>query len=173
MLFEREQIEDALKQVALKLTERGLSGRLNVIGGAALSLHYFDRDVTVDIDSVMQPRGELIEVTDEIALENGWPAEWLNDKAKQFIPQFGADIEWVPVRRFGVLDVYVAPADLLLAMKVRASRQKDIEDISWLIKELGLHDVDAVDAIIEKYWPGEHLDPRALKIVQAVLAQAD
>lgn len=169
MLFTRETIASALQQLNVKLADNDVDARLNLLGGAALALHYFDRDVTADIDSVITPKDAVGLISHQIALENGWPTDWLNDRASQFLPTYGAPIEWVLVRQYSNLMVYVAPAEVLLTMKVRASRMKDVEDIAWLIRQLKLKSLDDIEDIIDTYSPGDGLNPKATRIVQAVL----
>lgn len=170
MLFDRDSIDSALAQINEALKELSLRGRMNIIGGAAIALHDSRRDVTADIDSVLHPREDLVEVGKALALRNGWPTRWLNDSAAQYLPGYGAEIQWLLVRQFSHLDAYVAPLDVLLTMKLRASRQKDVEDIAWLTRQLNISSLEEAEDLVDHYSPGDGLNPKAVIILEAVFA---
>lgn len=55
MALEREDLIDGLQEVVAELRARGEHAGIRIVGGAALSLHYFDRASTVDIDAAIHP----------------------------------------------------------------------------------------------------------------------
>jgi Nucleotidyltransferase of unknown function (DUF6036) len=53
--FTRQKIITALQALGDELTRRGVSGRVFIVGGAAMALAYSSRRVTKDIDAVFEP----------------------------------------------------------------------------------------------------------------------
>ncbi|MGR0319649.1 DUF6036 family nucleotidyltransferase [Agromyces sp. ZXT2-3] len=88
--FERDDLVAGLRLLVSTLNERGERSGIGIVGGAALALRYFDRESTVDIDARLIGDHELLlEASRAIAEANGWPDDWLNDKAAGFVPNYG------------------------------------------------------------------------------------
>ncbi|QAY72035.1 hypothetical protein ET445_00515 [Agromyces protaetiae] len=123
-LFDRDRLIEALRLLIAELRESGERGGIRIIGGAALSLRYFDRGVTVDIDAHFIGTHETIErASARVADAQQWTPDWLNNAAVGFIPEYGATrIAWQTIFNDGDIIIEVAPADALLAMKLRANR---------------------------------------------------
>ncbi len=107
------------------------------------------RRTTADIDASYAPKSEVDRVAAKMAEDMSLPHEWLNDNAKAFIPD-GA--RWVEVELGEGLDASIASDVTLLAMKVAAERDRDIPDIGYLAKKLGLDQPeDVVDVAFAQY----------------------
>ncbi|WP_309616043.1 hypothetical protein [Salinibacterium sp.] len=119
MSLDRADLIRGLKAVVTLLRERGEPAGIRIIGGAALSLRYFERRTTEDVDAKVHPPESTLEVTAEIATANGWPSDWLNTKADHFIPT-SKDVGWESLYVDGAVSIWVASAPALLAMKLRA-----------------------------------------------------
>ena len=63
---------------------------LLAIGGAVMAVHFRAREATADVDAVFEPARETREWAEQVAEENGWPADWLNDGAKGYVNQKSA-----------------------------------------------------------------------------------
>ena len=48
----RADLVEALQELVRELRAHNVRGEIRIVGGAALSLSYFDRDVTQDIDVI-------------------------------------------------------------------------------------------------------------------------
>ena len=120
-LVERDEIEAALRDVSDELERRGVNARIDVVGGAAMSLAFDARLSTADVDAAIYPTTDVLDVAHEVALQRGLPENWLNDSAKQFIPAF-KEPDWRPVFRVGTVEIATADERAMLAMKMRASR---------------------------------------------------
>lgn len=67
-----QQIRTALERVAAILSERGVTARIDVFGGASLALvHAPTRTATADVDGSYVPVGEIELAADEVANELG------------------------------------------------------------------------------------------------------
>lgn len=92
--------------------------------------------MTVDIDAVKVSLGgeAAVGAADErVADRRGRQLDWLNFKASQLAPCWGREIRWEPIHHDDLVTIEVAPADALLAMKLKASRPgRDTDDILQL-----------------------------------------
>ncbi len=171
MALDRDDLIRGLRQLVVALRASGEPAGIRIIGGAALSLRYFDRLTTDDIDAKLHPAGPALSAAAEIARANGWPDDWLNTKASHFIP-VARDVGWEPLYDDEQIGIWVASAPTLLVMKLRASRPgRDDDDIANLLVICGVGDVDAASELYEEYYPGEVLPDRALLMLGAILAQ--
>lgn len=161
--FDRQQLLDAMAELARRLRTADIEARICVIGGAALSMAYYDRPyATEDVDATIQPAAEVIAVAEQMAEERVWPSDWLNEKAaRQFLPM-GGPRNWQPLIDDGDVHILVAPADMLLALKLNAGRPgKDFGDIDYLIAECNVASYEEAEQIFEDFYPGEIMKPRA------------
>jgi hypothetical protein len=170
MALDREDLIGGPRQMVRLLRERDEPGGIRVAGGAALSLRYFDRGTTDDVDAKVHPPEAALQAAAEIATINGWPDDWFNTKAAMFIP-FGT-AEWEPLYDDGDVGIWVASAGTLLAMKLRASRPaRDDDDIASLLAICGIdNEQDAADHY-ERYYPGEILEPKAERMLRTIFAR--
>lgn len=147
--------------------------RISIVGGAALALSHVDRRRTVDVDARLDPHDALIPIAERIAIERDWPTDWLNASASQFFPDWGKSVNWRPLYdRDGIL-VEVAPADALLAMKLRAAMSRpgrDTADIVSLVAELDIESADEAESIFSSYYPGDALNDRVYALVERAVA---
>lgn len=160
-----------LRELVVRARESGLTGiRVLIVGGAALQLGHFGRQLTFDIDAQLEPAGELLALAHEIATERGWATDWLNDSAAQFIPAYGRTVDWIPILRTNDVEVVIAPHDALLAMKLRAARPgRDAEDIAQLMRLNHIESVEAAGELFGEFYPGDDLSDRALAQVRKII----
>jgi hypothetical protein len=141
-----------------------------VIGGAAMALAYDSRRSTRDIDAVFQPHGIVLEEARAVAGELGLPPWWLNEQASVYVAP-GDDAGAPHVFDHPGLRVLAASPEHLLAMKVLAARRRDAEDISYLVKHLGLSDTAEVLAICTAVFPDEPVPDRARMILEDLFGE--
>jgi predicted nucleotidyltransferase len=145
-LLDRGAIQEAFRRLGERLARRGVVADIYVIGGAAMALAYDSRRSTRDIDAVFQPHGVVLEEARAVAVELGLPPWWLNEQASVYVAP-GGDASAPHVFDHPGLRVSVASPEHLLAMKVLAARRRDAEDISHLVKHLGLSSTAEVLAV--------------------------
>lgn len=164
-MFNREQALQAFEELASILASRGITGRVFVVGGAAMALAFNARRMTRDIDAVFEPKAEVYRAAREVASRLELPDDWLNDAVKGFIP--GTDPDAVPVFERPGLAVSAASAPFLLAMKLRAARvEQDTDDIRFLAALLGLNTPAAVLAVATQRYPKDSLPPKTRFLVE-------
>lgn len=126
---------------------------LLVVGGAALALRWESR-LSDDVDVVALPIPvEVQAAAATLAEERGLSPGWLNAGAAAFAPNMQADA--IVVYRGERLVVRVAGAEYLLAMKLRACRDRDLDDAVVLARETGRTTRESLyELIAEGYWRG-------------------
>jgi hypothetical protein len=102
-----------------------------------------------------------------IADREGLPSDWLNDGAKGFLYSRPPVTLW---RDYPGLEVYLPSLDYLLAMKIAAGRDRDIEDVRALVQNLGLSEPKDVIDILRKYLPAPYLTVRIQYTVEDLFA---
>jgi hypothetical protein len=169
--FGREQIEELLEELGRRLHDRDITGSIYIAGGAAVALEFPQRRVTRDIDALFDPARAVREEADAMAAERGLPPTWLSDRVRAFMPvgeDAGARVFSVPG-----LNVAVASARYLLAMKMVAGRPQDLHDLILIFRELGITEAEeAADMAEQVHGPESVLLPardELLLYAQAVL----
>jgi len=166
--MDRKEIIDALTALATELQQRGISGEMYIVGGAAIALAYDERRATRDIDAVFEPKTAVYEAAESVAERHGLPGGWLNDAVKGFLEE--DDPSAAPVLDLPGLRCLAASPRTLLALKVLAHRVgEDEDDLRLLARELGLERPDQVLAIAEETF-GDRLDPAARFFVEQVFS---
>jgi hypothetical protein len=168
--LDREALISGLAEVLQRARLAGIVGvTIRIVGGAALRLSYFDRAMTADIDARIEPLDPLLPLVREIAAERGWPDDWLNDRASQFIPHLGRAVEWKSLHYDKSVSISVAPIDALLAMKLAAARPgRDTDDITKLLRLNDIADIDAAEELLEAFYPGDALPDRTLRLLARI-----
>ena len=169
------ELEEALAILGERMGQRQLEATFYLVGGAAMSIGYLpDRRLTDDIDAKVQGFERIQPLVQEMAAEFGYRPDWLNTAAAKLISQMNAESDWILWKRIGGATFYIASAELLLAMKIMASRAyRDVDDIAALMTHLDLNSFDAVSYVFEHYFPGELPPAKARNLVQAILGVRD
>ena len=170
LLFSPETVRQTLRDLAEELQEAGVPTKIEVVGGAAVALQVGRDALTRDIDALFVPSEALTEVTSRMARERGWPEDWLNDAAKQFVSHYDEPSDWDVYLDEGGVTILVARSPLLLAMKLHAARgQRDLPDIRRLIESCELPTSEQAEAIFDRYYPQESLSTRARAMLNQTL----
>ena len=114
--FAAGQIEELLIDLATRAALDGRTGAIRVVGGSAIALMNTDRRATHDIDAVLAPADQLLDIAHDMARLRGLRPDWLNDEVKGFVPPVGAE-DWVEIHRVGDVSVSIGSPEMLLAMK--------------------------------------------------------
>ncbi len=166
-LLDRSAILDLFAELDRRLVRRRVRGRVYVVGGAAIALAYDTSRATRDIDALVDAgHGPLMEEVRAVARERRLPGTWLNEQASAYIA--GGDTDAVPAYEGRGLSVAVGSARHLLAMKARAARARDVDDIRLLADQLGIGDAAGVVAVAEDVF-GEPLSGDRRLVVEDAL----
>ena len=136
-----------------------------------MSLTHRRSQATFDVDAlIVNETGSLIEVAREIADESGLPRDWLNDNVRQLsIVPPEPDVCARTVFDSPHLVVTGASARHLLAMKVHAARERDLEDIATLVRELGIATMPQIREVHKAVFPHADLPERSAHRVSELL----
>ena len=154
-----QQIRTALERVAEILSERGVTARIDVFGGASLALvHAPTRTATADVDGSYVPVQEIELAADDVASELGLLPGWLNNRMKLALPPTEIETEAL-IERPGV-SIRVGSARTILAMKLRASRPgRDLEDIAVLLRVCNITSLREATTVLDEFYLGEEEIP--------------
>ena len=173
--LDRNAILDALEALSERMRKKRLRAHIYIVGGAAMSLTHRRSRVTFDVDAlIVDETGSVVEAAREIAVERGLPRDWLNDNISQLsVMPPGPDHQARTIFDSPHLVVTGASARHLLAMKVHAARNKDIEDIKTLVRELGVTTMAQVREIHKAVFPHADLPKRSAQSVSELLEKLE
>jgi hypothetical protein len=133
----KQDILNALQELATELQREGLQARVHILGGAAMVLLFNARQSTRDIDVVIpdeEQRRVVWIAGNKIAGRLNLPIDWINDAAKGYLNGLS---EGQPVFESKGLKVIALGHDQLLAMKLSAWRDDiDIADARLLLRQM-------------------------------------
>ena len=161
-----ERVRELLAELATRIavsSERGTV--IRVVGGAAISLMDPARRATSDIDAVVSGPVDVDDVVAAMAAEHGLPADWFNSAVAMWIPFVGPD-DWTEVLRNENVSVHIGSTSMLLAMKLRAARARDNDDIGFLLTACGIRTIEQAQDIYERYHHQEVLSAVAAARVE-------
>lgn len=167
-LLDRDTIEVLLRELAQRLEERGVQGRMFVVGGAAMALAYGRGRATQDIDAVFEPKEVVYEVARAVAAERGLRPDWLNDAVKGFL--IGADPDASTYLDEPGLRVEVASPRHLFVLKALAARvDRDAGDLVTLYRLCGFRDVEDALHHVQRHAPAALLLPKTEFVLRELL----
>jgi len=134
--FDKEAIIRLLQDLERRLAAEGVELLIQVLGGAALLMHGLLDRSTEDIDALYESAEAVERVAREMARDYNLPENWLNARAKMFLPD---EIGWIALEG-GSSAIRLADLPSLAAMKLAAERQKDIEDLARISAAQGIKD---------------------------------
>jgi len=162
MLLDPQEIIAALNELADALDADEVHARINVVGGMAIAITRTDRGLTHDVDASLYPAPEILEHARRIAERRGWPDTWLNNDVRMHCSDYDHLAVWTTIIERETVVVQVAPADLLLAMKLKAGRgSRDAGDIDWLLDQCEITSASAAATVFDTYYPQDEISPRA------------
>ena len=171
-----DQVRALLAETGQILAHQGLLASIYVVGGAAIALTIDTRRVTKDIDAAIRDHPEEFRAAAaEVARCHGLNLAWINSDVIGFLSNHPLGIE--PEIDLPGLQVVSASPEHLLALKIRAARDRDFDDIVLLARHLGLTSPEQVADIVNNqfdendlFWYGPD---EALYVARAAFAYAE
>ncbi|MBI3885279.1 MAG: hypothetical protein HY302_06065 [Opitutae bacterium] len=157
----RARLTKALRRLSELATAEGLVLELALYGGAVFTLVYGSRETTKDVDAILKPAETGERLVKVVATEQNLPNDWLNGEVRQFLSPHDQRRPF-PRKEFEPgLAITIPTANYLLALKLKAARPPlpgypgDEPDIRFLLQRIRPADLEAVDEIFERFFPGE------------------
>ena len=138
--FTKENLDTYLKEVAKEYRKqigKNMPAEMILIGGASILVNYGFRDMTTDIDAVIQSASVMKDVIDRVGDRYDLPNGWLNQdfvRTESYSPNLSRYSEYFRTYS-NVLTVRTIAAEYLIAMKLRSGRlyKNDISDIVGIL----------------------------------------
>ena len=138
----KEKLNDYLKELAKEYRRRSgksMPAEIILIGGAAVMANYGFRNMTYDVDAVIQASSAMKEavnyVGDHLGLQNGWlNMDFKRTKSYSHkLPQFSVYYKTYS----NILTIRTVAAEHLIAMKLMSGREYkfDLSDIAGILFE--------------------------------------
>jgi len=165
----RQAILRGLRRLDERARAAGQVIDVSIYGGAALCLAFDARTSTRDVDAVFRNATRFVRAAAaEIAREEGWPEDWLNDGVKGFV---SASEDMRLMREFSApggmgLRIFTPAPEYFFAMKCMSMRAEgldgshDISDIELLADIAGIKDADTALGIVEQFYPAARIPPK-------------
>ena len=166
----RKELLSVLSELSDELTSRSIETNIYIVGGAAMVMAFDSRNSTRDIDCRYSPKAIIDQIAVMVGERHDLPAEWLNSHAAMFISPVVDDPFPIPIMAKGTVRITAASAEIMLAMKIRASRPRlDEEDIAFLCSKLGITKEEEAITIFENYYPEDPLPKYAKPLLRKAL----
>jgi hypothetical protein len=168
--LKKKQIEKLLRALNDELGSEGIKGELYLVGGAVMCLAFAARPSTNDLDAAFVPATEVRRAAKRVAVKLNVKEDWLNDGVKGFFSQQG---EFYPYLELSHLQVFVAKAEYLLAMKCLALRIgeefRDIDDVRYLLRHLGIENYKSAIEVIGRFYPQDKFPAKTCYVLKELL----
>lgn len=135
-----------------ELASVGVHGELYLVGGAVMCLAFGARESTRDVDAIFKPTAAVRRAAARVAARAGVPDAWLNDAVKAWL---GGRSDFDRYIELSNLNVYVARAEYLLALKCAAMRLgeefRDLDDVRYLLRYLNITSSREALEVVARY----------------------
>ncbi len=142
LVFTKENLDMYLSRLAKefrKLNGTKIPAEIILVGGASVLANYGFRDMTYDIDAIIQASSSMKEAINIVGDELGLPNGWLNSDFTKTRSYSSNLLQYSRFyKRFGyILEVRTVASEYLIAMKLMSGRKykNDISDIVGILKE--------------------------------------
>lgn len=141
-VFKKENLDQCLKELAKeykRLVGKQMPAEIILVGGAAILENYGFRDMTTDVDAVIEAASAMKDAIRTVGDRLGLPYGWLNadfqntgsysPRLRQYSTHY---------RTFsGILEIRTVSAEYLIAMKLRSGRKykNDLSDVIGILAE--------------------------------------
>jgi hypothetical protein len=139
---------------------------LDVYGGSAIALGYIDSRKSMDIDAVYitNSHKSLRRATDTIAKRHSLSSDWINEAIMSLVMN---DLRYndvaIKLNSMSNIEIRIPSAEQLLAMKLYAGRDKDIDDAVELAGMTGLTSRRQLIDLIHKYFNKKAISRKAIE----------
>lgn len=155
--FTKDNLDNYLKELAKeyrKLVGKNMPAEIILIGGASILTNYGFRDMTTDVDAVINAASAMKDAINIVGDKFNLPNGWLNSdfkKTNSYTPKL-VEISKHYRTFSNVLNVRTVDAEYLVAMKLRSGRKykHDLSDVIGILAEHKKRGEELVFAQVEK-----------------------
>ena len=140
--FTKENLDTYLKELAKefrKLNRKDMQAEIILIGGAAILTNYGFRDMTTDVDAIINAASSMKDAINRVGDKYDLPNGWLNADFMRTASYSSKLVEVsVHYRTYSnVLEIRTIASEYLIAMKLRSGRKykNDLSDIIGILAE--------------------------------------
>ena len=140
--FTKENIDLYLRELAKEYRRyvgKGIPAELILIGGASILINYGFRDMTTDVDALIQAASGMKEAINRVGDRYDLPNGWLNADFKNTDSYTPKLIQYSAYYRTysNILTIRTVSAEYLIAMKLKSGRQykSDLSDVLGILAE--------------------------------------
>lgn len=182
IFFTKDNLDNCLRALGKefrRLNGKSMPAEIILIGGAAVLANYGFRDMTYDIDAVIQAASSMKDAINTVGDSLGLPNGWLNSdftRTKSYSPKLSQYS--VYYKTFSnVLTVRTISGEYLVAMKLMSGRQykNDISDIIGILREqkeqkkpIAMSDIDK--AVTNLYGGWDNMPEEAQQLAESILS---
>lgn len=183
--FTKENLDGYLKEFSKefrKMNGTRMPAEIILIGGAAVLINYGFREMTYDMDAIIQASSSMKDAINRVGDRMGLPKGWLNTdfmKTTSYTPRLIQHSRYYKTFS-NVLRIRTVSAEYLVAMKLMAGRQykNDLSDVVGILleqqnaeKEISL---DSIKRAAEELYDGyENLPETSRTFIEAVYQNPD
>ena len=161
--FTKDNLDSYLKELAKefrKLNGAAMPAEIILIGGAAILANYGFREMTTDIDAVIQAASSMKDAINHVGDRYGLPNGWMSADF-MYTGSYSPKLSEVSVcyRTFShVLQIRTVSAEYLIAMKLRSGRKykNDLSDVVGILAEHEKKNapisMDSIDKAVRKLY---------------------
>ena len=140
--FTKDNIDSYLKELAKEFQKRNgnrIPAEIILIGGASILINYGFREMTYDIDAIIQSSGAMKDAINTVGDRLGLSVGWLNTdfiNTESYTPKLVQYSKYFKTF-LNIIQVRTVSAEYLVAMKLMAGRQykNDLSDIVGILIE--------------------------------------
>lgn len=159
--LDRDGLIEALEALDEELRRQNRRTHIYLFGGACVSLSFDRNRVTGDLDvHVREEHGAVQDAILKIARQRDWPTTWMNEQGTQKLPRT-ADTRAGVLYQSPHLVVTGASAEHIIAMKMRAGRDVDWQDIETVARQSGIESAEELERIHDTVFPDDALPQRS------------
>lgn len=184
-LFTKNNLDSCLKELAKEFRKKNgnkVLAEIILIGGASVLINYGFREMTYDMDAIIQSSGVMKDAINAVGDRLGLPVGWLNT---DFVNTDSYTPRLVEYSRYyktfsNILQVRTVSAEYLVAMKLMAGRQykNDLSDVvGILIEQEERGDAFTLDrikkAVVDLYNSYDRLPKNSRIFIESIYEKKD
>ena len=178
--FTKDNLDEYLKELAKeyrKMNGKKMPAEIILIGGASVLINYGFREMTYDMDAIIQANSSMKDAINHVGDRMGLPNGWLNTdftKTPSYTPRLIQFSQYYKTFS-NVLRIRTVSAEYLVVMKLMAGRQykNDLSDVVGILLEQKREDKEITfdnikRAAAELYDGYDHLPEMSRAFIEAV-----